>query len=154
MIYIDPPYNTGNDGFVYQDNRKFTVEEFSRLAGVDEEKAKRVLDFVNSKSNSNSAWLTFMYPRIYIARQLLRDDGVIFISIDDNETAQLRLLMDEIFGEDNFIGSIAWESKTKSQNTRDSFNKLQPKVEYILVYTRKDARRFNLIQKGKKNILK
>src|SRR5690606_1902385 len=69
MIYIDPPYNTGNDGFIYQDNRKFTVEEFSKLAGVDEEKAKRVLDFVNSKSNSHSAWLTFMYPRLYIARQ-------------------------------------------------------------------------------------
>jgi adenine-specific DNA-methyltransferase len=106
MIYIDPPYNTGSDGFVYQDDRKFTVNEFRQLAGVDEEKAKRILSFVSSKSNSHSAWLTFMYPRLYIAKQLLREDGVIFVSIDDNEVAQLRLLMDEIFGEENFRGDI------------------------------------------------
>jgi adenine-specific DNA-methyltransferase len=111
MIYIDPPYNTGNDGFVYQDDRKFSVKELMELAGVDEEKAKRILDFVNSKSNSHSAWLTFMYPRLYIARRLLKEDGVIFISIDDNEVAQLRLLMDEIFGEDNFVAQIVWENK-------------------------------------------
>jgi len=150
MIYIDPPYNTGSDGFVYQDDRKFTVSEFRNLTGVDDEKAKRILSFVDSNSNSHSAWLTFMYPRLYIAKQLLKDDGVIFISIDDNEVAQLRLLMDEIFGEENFVGNIAWESKTKSQNTKDSFNKLQPKVEHILLYTKKDKSRFNLIKKGEK----
>jgi len=150
MIYIDPPYNTGSDGFVYQDDRKFTTEELSKLAGIDKDKAKRILDFTQSKSNSHSAWLTFMYPRLYIAKQLLKDDGVIFVSIDDNEVAQLRLLMDEIFGEENFVGNIAWESKTKSQNTKDSFNKLQPKVEHILLYTKKDKRRFNLIKKGEK----
>jgi len=77
MIYIDPPYNTGTDGFVYQDDRKFTVKELAELAGIDEEKAKRILDFTQSKSNSHSAWLTFVYPRLYIAKQLLRDDGVI-----------------------------------------------------------------------------
>jgi len=104
MIYIDPPYNTGSDGFVYQDDRKFTIDEFRNLTGVDEDKAKRILSFVDSKSNSHSAWLTFMYPRLYIAKQLLKDDGVIFISIDDNEVAQLRLMMDEIFGEENFLG--------------------------------------------------
>jgi adenine-specific DNA-methyltransferase len=150
MIYIDPPYNTGGDGFVYQDDRKFTPEELSKLAGIDDEKAKRILNFTQSKSNSHSAWLTFMYPRLYIAKQLLRDDGVIFISIDDNEVAQLRLLMDEIFGEENFVGNIAWESKTKSQNTKDSYNKLQPKVEHILLYTKQEKRRFNLITKGEK----
>jgi adenine-specific DNA-methyltransferase len=106
MIYIDPPYNTGSDGFVYQDDRKFTVSEFMQLAGVDEEKAKRILSFVDSKSNSHSAWLTFMYPRLYIAKQLLREDGVIFISIDDNEVAQLRIMMDEIFGEENFFADL------------------------------------------------
>ena len=98
MIYIDPPYNTGTDGFVYQDDRKFTVKQLQELAGIDEEKAKRILDFTQSKSNSHSAWLTFMYPRLYIAKQLLREDGVIFVSIDDNEVAQLRLLMDEVLG--------------------------------------------------------
>ena len=107
MIYIDPPYNTGSDGFVYQDDRKFTVEELQELAGISEERAKRILDFTQSKSNSHSAWLTFMYPRLYIAKQLLKDDGVIFISIDDNEVAQLRLLMEDVFGEEN-VDSMIW----------------------------------------------
>jgi adenine-specific DNA-methyltransferase len=111
MIYIDPPYNTGSDGFVYADDRKFTVQELSKLAGIDQEKAKRILDFTKSKSNSHSAWLTFLYPRLYIAKQLLRDDGVIFVSIDDNEVAQLRILMDEIFGEENFVAQFVWRKK-------------------------------------------
>ena len=115
MIYIDPPYNTGSDGFVYEDDRKFTAQEFSELAGVDEDQAKKILSFVSSKSNSHSAWLTFMYPRLYIAKQLLKNDGVIFVSIDDNEVAQLRILMDEIFGEENFVGSVAWK-KTSGDN--------------------------------------
>ncbi|MCK6650683.1 MAG: site-specific DNA-methyltransferase, partial [Bacteroidia bacterium] len=133
-----------------EDDRKFTIDEFSEMAGVDKEQSKKILSFVNSKSNSHSAWLTFMYPRLYVAKRLLKDDGVIFISIDDNEVAQLKILMDEIFGEENFVGNISWESKTKTQNTKDSYNKLQPKIEYILLYTKKDQRRFNLIQKGKK----
>ncbi len=150
MIYIDPPYNTGDDGFVYNDDRKFSMEELSQLAGVSLEEAKRILAFTESNSNSHSAWLTFMYPRLYIARELLKDEGTIFISIDDNEVGQLKLLCNEIFGEENFVGNIAWESKTKSQNTRTSFNKLQPKVEHILCYTKKDKRRFNLIKVGEK----
>ena len=103
MIYIDPPYNTGSDGFVYEDDRKFTVKELQNLIGVDAEKAKRILDFTQQKSNSHSAWLTFLYPRLYIAKQLLKDEGVIFVSIDDNEVAQLKILMDEIYGEENFV---------------------------------------------------
>lgn len=106
MIYIDPPYNTGSDGFTYQDDRKFTVKELQNLIGVDAEKAKRILDFTQSKSNSHSAWLTFMYPRLYIAKQLLKNDGVIFVSIDDSEVSQLKMLLDEIFGEENFRGII------------------------------------------------
>ena len=131
MIYIDPPYNTGGDGFVYQDDRKFTPKQFQELAGVDEEQAKRVLDFVDSKSNSHSAWLTFMYPRLYIAKQLLRDDGVIFVSIDDNEVAQLRILMDEIFGEENFIELFSWvKTSTPSSLSRKS----RQTNEYVLCY--------------------
>jgi len=103
MIYIDPPYNTGLDGFVYHDDRKFTPEQLSELAGIDEEEAERILAFTQRKSNSHSAWLTFMYPRLYVARELLRDDGVIFISIDDNEASQLKMLCDEVFGEENLI---------------------------------------------------
>jgi len=112
MIYIDPPYNTGSDGFVYNDDRKFTIDELSQLAGVSYEEAKRIMDFTASKSNSHSAWLTFMYPRLYIARELLQDDGVIFISIDDNEASQLKLLCDEIFGEENFVAQIPWRKRT------------------------------------------
>jgi len=141
MIYIDPPYNTGNDGFVYQDDRKFTVPEFRKLAGVDEEKAKRILDFVDSKSNSHSAWLTFMYPRLYIAKQLLKDDGVIFISIDDNEVAQLRLLMDEVFGEENFIAQLPTVMNLKGNNDEYGFAGTH---EFTIVYAKqKDITQLN-----------
>ncbi len=133
MIYIDPPYNTGSDGFVYQDNRKFTISEFRQLVGVDEEKAKRILSFVDSKSNSHSAWLTFMYPRLYIAKQLLKDDGVIFVSIDDNEVAQLRLLMDEVFGEENFVAELPTIMNLKGNNDEFGFSGTH---EYSIVYAK------------------
>jgi adenine-specific DNA-methyltransferase len=133
MIYIDPPYNTGSDGFVYEDDRTFTVNEFSKLAGVDTEHAKKILSFVKAKSNSHSAWLTFMYPRLYIARQLLKDDGVIFVSIDDNEVAQLRILMDEIFGEENFITNYCWHNNVKGRQM-DQF--IKNTFENILVYSK------------------
>mgnify|MGYP000989629569 FL=1 len=131
MIYIDPPYNTGSDGFVYEDDRKFTVIELQNLIGIDEEKAKRILDFTKQKSNSHSAWLTFMYPRLYIAKQLLREDGVIFVSIDENEVAQLRLLMDEIFGEENFVAELIWKSKSGGANDSRFF---AIDNEYIVCY--------------------
>ena len=146
MIYIDPPYNTGSDGFVYQDDRTFTVEEFQELSGVDEEQAKKILSFVNSKSNSHSAWLTFMYPRLYIAKKLLRDDGVIFVSIDDNEVAQLRILMDEIFGEENFVTNYCWHNNVKGRQM-DKF--IKNTFENILVYSKNiyDLRINNEVEK-------
>ncbi|HHF4738526.1 type III restriction endonuclease subunit M [Haemophilus influenzae] len=131
MIYIDPPYNTGSDGFVYQDDRKFTPQQLVEL-GMDLEEAERVLEFTAKKSNSHSAWLTFMYPRLYIARELLRDDGVIFISIDDNEQAQLKLLCDEVFGEENFVAELPWKGRGGGA---DDKNLLQ-NHEYILMYTK------------------
>jgi len=145
MIYIDPPYNTGNDSFVYQDNRKFREEELAELAGIDEERAKRILDFVNSKNNSHSAWLTFMYPRLYIARRLLREDGVIFVSIDDNEVAQLRILMDEIFGEENFVEIFSWK---KTETPSNLGYKTKKAVEYILCYEKcRNERKFKGLKK-------
>jgi adenine-specific DNA-methyltransferase len=134
MIYIDPPYNTGSDGFVYNDKRKFSIDELSQLAGVSLDEAKDILDFTNSKSNSHSAWLTFMYPRLYIARELLKDDGVIFISIDDNEVAQLRLLCDEIFGEDNFVNQFIWLNNSAGRQIQGSGSATTK--EYILCYSR------------------
>ncbi len=133
MIYIDPPYNTGSDGFVYQDDRKFTIKELSQLAGIDEEKAKRILEFTQSKSNSHSAWLTFMYPRLYIARQLLKEDGVIFVSIDDNEVAQLKILMDEIFGEENFVAEVIWKKKAGGGSDNKFFAN---EHEYMICYAK------------------
>lgn len=130
MIYIDPPYNTGSDGFVYADDRKFTVDELQELSGVSEERARRILDFTQSKSNSHSAWLTFMYPRLYIAKQLLKDDGVIFVSIDDNEVAQLKLLMDEIFGEENFVAEFSRITK-KAGKTTDTIAK---NTDYLICF--------------------
>lgn len=130
MIYIDPPYNTGSDGFVYQDDRKFTPKQLADLGGMSLEEAQRVLEFTAKKSNSHSAWLTFMYPRLYIARELLRDDGVIFISIDDNEQAQLKILCDEVFGEENFVAEIIWQKKTGSSDE----DEIAIVTEYILMY--------------------
>ena len=105
-IYIDPPYNTGSDGFVYPDNFKFDSATLSNKMGIDEDEAERIID-MRGKS-THSAWLTFMYPRLVLARELLSDDGVIFISIDDNEHANLKLICDEIFGEENFINNFIW----------------------------------------------
>lgn len=140
MIYIDPPYNTGSDGFVYQDDRSFTPEQFAELAGVDFDEAQRVLDFTQSNANSHSAWLTFIYPRLYIAKQLLREDGVIFISIDDNEQAQLKLLCDEVFGEASFLGSFVWRRRQTTDNRNQ--NNISTDHEYILVYSKSDLAKF------------
>lgn len=132
MIYIDPPYNTGSDGFVYEDDRKFTPKQLAILAGLDEDEAKRVLSFTQSNSNSHSAWLTFLYPRLYVARELLHDDGVIFVSIDNNEQAQLKLLCDEVFGEENFVAQFVHD-KLNSKNDSSS---VQNNHDYLLCYRR------------------
>ncbi|EAR1810333.1 site-specific DNA-methyltransferase [Salmonella enterica] len=133
MIYIDPPYNTGSDGFVYNDDRKFTPEQLSELAVIDLDEAKRILDFTVKGSSSHSAWLTFIYPRLYIARELLRDDGIIYISIDDHEHSQLKILCDEIFSEQNFVGNIV---RATGQTTGQDSGGLGNSFDYILVYTK------------------
>ncbi|NOT19539.1 MAG: site-specific DNA-methyltransferase, partial [Sideroxydans sp.] len=141
MIYIDPPYNTGSDGFVYQDDRKFSVEQLSNLAGIDEDEARRILTFTSSSSNSHSAWLTFMYPRLYLAKQLLKGDGVIFISIDNNEQAQLKVLCDEVFGEENFIETFSWV-RTSTPAGLDA--KSRKTNEYILCYEKvRSSQKYN-----------
>lgn len=109
-IYIDPPYNTDSGDFVYNDKFTFTVEELAKKLSIDESEAKRILDLTSKGSASHSAWLMFMYPRLLLARDLLTEDGVIFISIDDNEQANLKLLCDDVFGEENFICDILREA--------------------------------------------
>lgn len=150
MIYIDPPYNTGQD-FVYPDNYREGLASYLEFTKQVNEEGKKVSTNSDTDGRYHSNWLNMMYPRLKLARNLLDDDGVIFISIDYNENYHLRQICDEIFGDNNFIGEIYWESKTKSQNTETSYNKLQPKAEMILVYGRRPKRRFNLVTKGKKD---
>src|SRR5690606_23724702 len=137
MIYIDPPYNTGSDSFIYPDKFSESKEEYlKRIGDLSEEGYLLKEGFFrkNSKESGryHSNWLSMMYPRLYIARNLLRDDGVIFVSIDDNEVHNLRMIMNEIFGEENFIANIIWQSKTGANDaiTIDSI------TEYILVYAK------------------
>lgn len=142
MIYIDPPYNTANKDFVYNDTRAYKLDDLIN-AGMSEDEAKRVLEFSTKKSSSHSAWLTFMYPRLFLARKLLKDDGVIFISIDDNEAAQLKLLCDEIFGEENFVAQVVWTNKEGGGSSDSKHFRI--KHEYIFVYTKNKE---NLIING------
>lgn len=136
-IYIDPPYNTGSDDFTYPDKFQFSIEKLSEIFG-DEEKAERVYNL--SGKSSHSAWLTFMLPRIAIAYKLLKNEGVMFISLDDNEYANMTLLCDEIFGESNRLGPII----QNKQNSKNDTKNIQKNHEYILVY-RKSA----IFQNGK-----
>ena len=131
-IYIDPPYNTGKDDFVYNDKFGFTAKELVEKLDVSEEEAERICS-MNGKC-THSAWLTFMYPRLALARELLRDDGVIFISIDDNEQANLKRLCDEVFGEGNFEGHIHWRRRHNQPN--DKTKMLGLVAEHILVYAK------------------
>ena len=132
-IYIDPPYNTGSDGFVYNDSFNFTAEELEEKLSIDESQAKRILDLTKRGSASHSAWLMFMYPRLLLARDLLTDDGVIFISIDDNEQANLKLLCNDVFGEENCMGCIC---RSTGQTTGQDSGGLGSSFDYAFVYGR------------------
>lgn len=138
MIYIDPPYNTGNDSFIYPDKFSESKEEYMRRVGDKDEDGYMVRDAMfrkNSKENGqyHSNWLNMMMPRLYLAKSLLREDGVIFISIDDNEVHNLRLLMNEIFGEENFICEFIWQ-KRKGGGNDSTYVAIDH--EYILAYVR------------------
>ena len=121
VIYIDPPYNKGDDDFVYNDKFNFTAEELAERLDVSPERAERILSMTRRGSASHAAWLTFMLPRLSFARDLLTDDGVIFISIDDNEQANLKKLCDEVFGEECFVAQFIWE-KRKTRENRSSIS--------------------------------
>lgn len=138
MIYIDPPYNTGNDSFVYPDDYSETLDEYQKRTGEKSAEGylnKQSLWKKNSKESGqyHSAWLSMMYPRLYLARNLLRDDGAIFISIDDNEAANLKLLCDEIFGGENFVDVVIWEKRYSPQNAVQWFSEVH---DYVIVYAK------------------
>jgi adenine-specific DNA-methyltransferase len=132
MIYIDPPYNTGND-FIYEDDFSESIDEYLRRTGQLDEDAKPIT--INSKSDGrfHSKWLSMMYPRLRLARNLLKDDGLIFVSIDDNEIFNLRMLMNEVFGEENFIEQICWKNKYGAGAQTKGFISVH---EYILCFSK------------------
>lgn len=133
IIYIDPPYNTGEDGFVYNDKFDFTEETLVSKLSVSEEQAHRILDLTKKGSSSHSAWLMFMYPRLQLARDLLSKDGIIFISIDKNESSNLKLLCDEIFGEENFIGELPRITK---KSGKDHASEIAMNHDFLFCYVR------------------
>ncbi|NHA44684.1 site-specific DNA-methyltransferase [Helicobacter pylori] len=141
MIYIDPPYNTGNDDFIYPDNFRQDYQKILREVGLmetdengEEIESESLKFFKNTQgSGTHSGWLSFMLPRLKLARDLLKEDGVIFISIDDNECANLKILCDEIFGEDNFLGDFIKQSKVGGGSDSKFIVK---EHEYCLVYAK------------------
>ena len=133
MIYIDPPYNTGND-FVYKDNFAQSKDEYEEEAGVYDEDGDRLFRNTESNGRFHSDWCSMMYPRLVLARNLLKDDGVVFISIDDNEVAQLRKLCDEVFGSENFVAEFVWHSRQNKDNR--NINGVSIDHEYIFCYTK------------------
>ena len=138
MIYIDPPYNTMNNDFIYNDNFRADFDAIARISGLIDEsgnKSKNLeeMERIFKGTRTHSAWLCFMYPRLKLARDLLKDDGVIFISIDDNEQANLKLLCDEIFGEENFISIISMLSNPRG---RQSNKFIAQTHEYLFVYAK------------------
>ena len=139
MIYIDPPYNTGNDKFIYPDKFSETKEEYLSRVGAKDGNGYMTREGLFRKNSSDnghyhSNWLSMMYPRLFLARNLLREDGVIFVSIDDNEVHNLRLLMNEIFGEENFIANLVWRKRGGGGSDSIFFS---IEHEYIIIYAKK-----------------
>lgn len=146
MIYIDPPYNTGND-FVYKDN--FATDRETELfeSGQIDEYNRRMVANPETSGRYHSDWLTMMYPRLKLARNLLTDDGVIFISIDDNEVHNLRKICDEVFGESNFVGCVNWHKNYSSANDSKTFSNV---IDNILVYSKTSSFERNLLPRTEK----
>lgn len=153
MIYIDPPYNTGKD-FVYKDNFTQDKDSYNEELGIKDEDENRLFQNTESNGRFHSDWCSMMYPRLKLARNLLAKDGVIFISIDDNEVENLKKVCNEIFGEGNFLGNITWIKKTKPINSGNAKYQLQSQIDYVLVYCKdKNAENtyvFKLEQQGER----
>lgn len=133
MIYIDPPYNTGND-FIYRDNFKVSKEDYEEELGLFDEEENRLFKNTETNGRYHSDWCSMMYPRLQLARNLLTDDGVIFISIDDNEVHNLRKICDEVFGEENFVAQLTVLSNPKGRS-QDKF--FATNHEYVIIYSKK-----------------
>lgn len=152
MIYIDPPYNTGKDSFVYNDNYSMSIADFSEASGQYDENGNLLFDLrTNNESNGkfHSDWLSMIYPRLKLAKDLLADDGVILINMDENEITNLQRICMEIFGEQNDLGTIVWDKR----NPKGDAQGISYQHEYILVYAKNKIAFLekNTIQRPKKN---
>lgn len=135
MIYIDPPYNTGKE-FIYDDDFAEDADTYFQRSQQEDEVGTRLVANTDANGRFHSDWLSMLYPRVKLARSLLRDDGVLFVSIDDNEIDNLRKICSEIFGEDNFVAQIIWQKVYAPKNTADWFSEDH---DYVLVYARNKA---------------
>ena len=135
MFNIDPPYNTGND-FSYPDKYSESLQTYLEYTGQVDAAGKKFGTNAETDGRFHSKWLNMMYPRLYLARNLMRDDGVIFITIDDGEARNLRIICDEVFGEENFVANIVWQKKYSVSNDDPG---IAPMHDYILVYQRSDS---------------
>jgi len=132
LIYIDPPYNTGQD-FVYPDNYADPLKTYLQLTGQSDEQGNLLTSNPETSGRYHSAWLSMMYPRLFLARQLLQEDGVICVSIDDHEVHHLRMLMNEVFGEENFVATVIWQKVYSPKNTAKHFSEDH---DYIVMFAR------------------
>lgn len=140
MIYIDPPYNTGGD-FVYKDDFRDNIENYKRVTGQVDGEGHKIDTNTESNGRFHTDWLNMMYPRLRLARNLLTEDGVIFISIDDNEQANLKKICDEVFGESNFIAQMVWQKRTSP----DARRIISAGHEYVLAYIKNIQERYNIL---------
>src|SRR5690625_1765064 len=134
MIYIDPPYNTGNE-FIYPDNYTESLDTYLKYTGQKDEEGNWQTTNKDTEGRFHSKWLNMMYPRLFLAKNLLREDGVIFISIDDHEVGHLRKLCDEIFGEENFLSNVIWQHSVQPKGYQGKFSVHH---NHILVYQKSD----------------
>ena len=132
MIYIDPPYNTGND-FVYRDNFKVSKEDYEEELGLFDEEENRLFKNTETNGRYHSDWCSMMYPRLQLARNILTEDGVIFISIDDNEVHNLRKICDEVFGEENFVSQLIWE---RAYSPKNDAKYISNSHDYVIMYAK------------------
>ena len=146
MIYIDPPYNTGND-FIYPDNFSESLQTYLEYTGQTDDEGRKFATNPETDGRFHSKWMNMMYPRLYLARNLLREDGVIFITIDDVEVDNLRKIAAEIFGEDNFVAHVVWQKKYAVSNDDPG---IAPMHDHILVFQRSESFDRNLLPRTEK----
>jgi adenine-specific DNA-methyltransferase len=149
MIYIDPPYNTGND-FIYPDDYSESLQTYLEYTGQVDAEGKKFSTNTDTDGRFHSKWLNMMYPRLYLARNLLREDGVIFVSIDDVESANLKSLLNDVFGENNFIANLLWQKRYVSNATAKHISDMH---DHIMVYARSlDAVRLGLVERTEEQL--